>query len=171
MVNGAAMLIAKQRGVAYIGVLLLIALLEAALLATGQVWHTAVQRAKKADLVFIGGEFSRALASYYDSTPGQVKQYPQSLDELVLDRRYPVVRRYLRKIYMDPMTSKPEWGLVLVQGRIVGVHSLSADVPFKGRDAAGTQPGTYRNWVFKAEDGRPPAAALHSQSAIDASKQ
>jgi hypothetical protein len=42
------------------------------------------------------------------------------------------MQRYLRRIYRDPMTSKTEWGLVQsVDGRIMGVHSLSKDKPLK----------------------------------------
>ena len=54
------------------------------------------------------------------------------LEELLQDPRYPDIRRYLRKIYLDPMTGSAEWGLVTGPGgEIYGVHSLSGDEPLK----------------------------------------
>ena len=58
-------------------------------------------------------------------------RYPESLDDLLEDNRGLVTRRHLRKIFVDPMTGRSEWGLVRVGGRIVGVHSLSDAIPVK----------------------------------------
>ena len=42
------------------------------------------------------------------------------------------MQRYLRRIYRDPITGKPEWGLVQSPtGGIMGVHSLSNGRPIK----------------------------------------
>lgn len=79
--------------------------------------------------------------------------YPATLDELLKDERFPGVRRHLRKVFVDPMTGKTEWGLVQVSGRIVGIHSLSTAVPikqagFEGDEQAFTGAQSYAEWVF-----------------------
>lgn len=120
------------RGFTYIGLLIVVALIGVGLAAVGQVSHTSLQREKERELLFVGNEFKKAITRYYDSTPGAEKRFPKSLDDLLLDRRYPVVRRYLRRIYADPMTGSPQWGYVKGPGdTIMGVHSLSAQAPYK----------------------------------------
>jgi type II secretory pathway pseudopilin PulG len=79
--------------------------------------------------------------------------YPATLEELLKDERFPGVRRHLRKVFVDPMTGKAEWGLVQVSGRIVGIHSLSTAVPikqagFEGDEQAFTGAQSYAEWVF-----------------------
>lgn len=79
--------------------------------------------------------------------------YPGSLEELLKDERFPGVRRHLRKVFVDPMTGKAEWGLVQVSGRIVGIHSLSTAVPikqagFEGEEQAFIGAQSYVEWVF-----------------------
>jgi hypothetical protein len=94
------------------------------------------------------------------------------LQDLVEDRRYITVERHLRKIYVDPITGKRDWGLITdVNGAIVGVYSQSREVPLK-RDnfpeifGAFAQAGHYSDWKFgavipdttPAVDGPAPAA-------------
>lgn len=120
------------QGFTYIGLLIFIALMGVALAGTGVVWHTSARREKERELLFVGDQFRRAIALYYERTPGGAKQFPQTLEDLLLDRRYPNTQRYLRRLYADPLTGKLEWGLVKgPEGRIVGVFSLSEDAPFK----------------------------------------
>lgn len=119
-------------GFTYAGVLIAVALIGVGLAVTGEVWQTTVQRERERELLFVGDEFRRAITQYYESTPGTGKQFPKSLDDLVRDSRYPTTRRYLRKVYPDPMTGKREWGLVKGPGDgIMGVYSLSRKTPIK----------------------------------------
>jgi type II secretory pathway pseudopilin PulG len=141
-----------QFGFTYIGLLILIAIAGVALAGVGQLWSTASKRDKEAQLLFVGDEFRRAIGSYYEGSPG-VHQFPPSLEELLEDRRLPVVRRHLRKIYVDPMTGSKEWGLVKHGNGILGVHSLSEDKPlktanFRPEDAAFEGSGAYTDWNF-----------------------
>lgn len=102
------------------------------LAGTGVVWHTVAQREKERELLFVGNQFRRAIAQYYERSPGGGNRYPQSLEDLLIDKRYLATQRYLRRVYPDPITGKPEWGLVKGPGdRIVGIHSLSEDTPLK----------------------------------------
>jgi len=79
--------------------------------------------------------------------------YPASLEDLLKDERFPGIRRHLRKVFVDPMTGKAEWGLVQVSGRIVGIHSLSTAVPikqagFEGDEQAFTGAQSHAEWIF-----------------------
>jgi type II secretory pathway pseudopilin PulG len=136
-----------SEGFTYLGVLLAVAFCGVALAAAGSGWGAAAQRSKEQELLFVGGEFRRALESYYASSPGGTRESPRSLGELLLDPRFPVTRRHLRRVYVDPMTGRAEWGLILENDRIVGVHSLSGARPMRGRAAH------YSDWEFVA--GRP----------------
>lgn len=141
-----------QEGFTFIGVLLLVAIAGLALVATGELWSTAAKRDREAQLLFVGDEFRRAIGSYYESSPG-AKRFPEQLDDLLEDRRFPVVRRHLRKIYRDPMTNSQEWGLVQDGGRITGVYSVSSEAPLKtanfaGEDEAFKGSGAYADWRF-----------------------
>lgn len=119
------------RGFTYIGLLILIALMGVALAGTGMVWHIESRRAKERELLFSGDQIRRAIGLYYHRTPG-TKQFPQTLEDLLLDRRYPNTQRYLRRVYRDPLTDDANWGLVRgLEGGIVGVHSLSEMRPIK----------------------------------------
>lgn len=143
----------RARGFTYLGLLFAVALISATLGAAGVVWHTAKQREKERDLLFIGHEFRQAIGHYYNAS-GRVKQYPQSLEDLLRDPRTPGVQRYLRKLYNDPVTGKAEWGLVKGAGdRIIGVYSLSDEKPIKqnnfgiaDKDFEGAE--KYSQWRF-----------------------
>jgi type II secretory pathway pseudopilin PulG len=144
-----------QRGFTYIAVLLLIALQTAVVVAVGAVWHTAQKREKERELLFVGDQFRTAIRSYALSGPGVAGQLPRSLDDLLRDPRFPGVKRHLRKIFVDPMTRRAEWGLVRTPdgSGIAGVYSLSEEAPLK---TAGFGPAymefegaaSYSKWKF-----------------------
>jgi type II secretory pathway pseudopilin PulG len=141
-----------QFGFTYIGMLILVAIVGVALAGAGQLWSTIAKRDREAQLLFVGDEFRRAIGSYYEGSPG-VHQFPQALEDLLEDRRLPVVRRHLRKIYVDPMTGGTEWGLIKNGNSILGVHSLSKGKPlktanFRQEDAAFEGSGAYTDWIF-----------------------
>ena len=122
----------RIRGLTYIGLLIFIALMGIALAGTGVLWHSEMRREKERELLFVGEQFRRAIGLYYERTPGGAKQFPKSIEDLILDRRYPSAQRYLRRLYADPITGKAQWGLVTgPEGRIVGVYSLSEEQTLK----------------------------------------
>ena len=122
----------QAAGFTYIGLLIFIALMGIALAGTGVVTRSETQREKERELLFAGDQFRRAIELYYERSPGGRKQFPQSLEDLLLDKRYPATQRYLRRIYLDPITGKQEWGLVKgPEDRIVGIYSLSEEPPRK----------------------------------------
>lgn len=144
---------ARQSGYTYLLVLFIVAGLGLLVAQTGQVWHQAAQRDREAELLVIGVEFSRALSSYVKV--GANHSLPESLEQLVEDRRGPVLVRHLRRIYRDPFTGLPVWGLEKAGGRISGVYSLAQGVPIRQHDLPKELSGLtgevkgYADWVFR----------------------
>jgi hypothetical protein len=141
-----------------------VALAGIGLAAVAQVWSTASQRDREAELLFIGQQFRAALASYYEQSPG-AKQYPRSIDELLEDKRFPVPKRHLRRVYRDPMTGRREWGEVRYDQWLIGVHSLSEARPFKSalfrpEDAMLMGSERYADWRFVYQPAGFQSAAL-----------
>jgi hypothetical protein len=162
-----------HRGFSYIWTLLLIAGMGVTMVLSVELASTAARRDKEKELLAIGRQFRAALARYYESPSHTGKpEYPESLEQLLRDERVPGVRRHLRRIFIDPMTGKAEWGLKRIGGRIVGIHSLSGQTPIKqdGFEADSTQfrgRQSYAEWVFtypldalvQIESGLQPGAA------------
>lgn len=127
-------------------------------------WETVVRRDKEAELLYRGGAIKRAIDLYYRTSRAGFAQFPRSLQDLVKDPGSPAVRRYLRKVYSDPMT-EGEW--VLIQdgtGRIKGVRSASEAVPIKTsnfpeefKSFEGKK--KYSEWIFESN----PAGSLPGQ--------
>jgi len=141
---------AGQGGFTYIGLLFAIAILGITLATIGVVWSTQIRRDKEAELLYIGNQYRAAIGRYLNSGG----QYPLELADLVEDRRYPVARRYLRRIYPDPMTNGVDWErIVAPQGGIMGVASRSQAKPIKvagfdGGNVAFEKAETYNDWKF-----------------------
>jgi type II secretory pathway pseudopilin PulG len=140
----------KQRGFSYLGLLIAVAILGAGLAAFGEIASHAAQREKEAELLFRGNAFQQAIASYYRKDA----RYPQSLEQLLEDKRYPMPVRHLRKLYTDPMTGNPDWVLIEAPGGgFMGVHSRSEDAPIKTanfsiRYAGFENAARYADWKF-----------------------
>jgi type II secretory pathway pseudopilin PulG len=121
-----------------------------------------VRREREARLLEVGQSYVQAIGSYYEASPGVVKQWPMSLDDLTDDKRFVGIRRHLRKLYPDPIRRSREWGLVTVGdgGGIAGVYSRSEEQPLRSvaLDLGGLvlDPAQrYSDWKFVY---RPPAA-------------
>lgn len=143
-----------QRGLIYVALLLALAAVGGLSAIGLKVAQSIQARQAEAELLAIGLEFRNALQSYAEATPNGLPPSPETLDELLRDRRYPGIKRHLRRLYHDPMTGKAEWGVVRgVDRRIVGIHSLSAGKVFK---RSGFMPGmetltekeVYSDWIF-----------------------
>lgn len=121
----------KQWGFTYIGLLMVVAIAGIGMAGVGIVWHQDTQREREKELLFIGNEYRNAIASYYENTLGEAKQFPATLEDLLADQRFPNTKRHLRKLYKDPMAFGKPWQLVLQQGQIIGVFSASKEAPIK----------------------------------------
>lgn len=121
------------RGFTYVSLIILVAiigLVAATTLKTGAMLQRGVA---ERELLDVGAQFSDALQSYAAATPPGQPAQPPSLQELLRDPRYPGVRRHLRKILVDPMTGKAEWGVVYLANQVgvIAVYSLSDAKPIK----------------------------------------
>ncbi|HWA38669.1 MAG TPA: type II secretion system protein [Burkholderiales bacterium] len=152
-----------QHGFTYIALLIAVAVSGAALASIGELASRSAQREKEKELLFAGGEMRRAIGEFYERAPGGAKRYPKSLEELLEDRRQPVPQRYLRRIYPDPFSGKPEWGLVEApEGGVMGVYSRSPLEPirtgrFPPEYEAFEKAKSYSDWQFVYAPPAPPA--------------
>lgn len=119
-------------GFTYLGLMLVVAIMGILMTLAAGVWQTTMQREKEAELLFVGDQIQAAIGQYYEHSSGGENRYPAKLEELLLDSRFPDLKRHLRKIYMDPMTGSRNWGLILSEeGGIRGVYSTSSLIPLK----------------------------------------
>jgi hypothetical protein len=134
-------------------VLFTLAIMAPGLALIGELWATSLRREKEAELIHIGNAYYRAIMLYYESPTG-VRRYPRQLEHLLKDERFPETRRYLRKLYPDPMTGSIEWGTLRApDGGIMGVFSLGQGTPlkttyFKPTDARLAGAARYSDWKF-----------------------
>ena len=143
----------RQAGVTFLVLLFAIAIAGIALSGAAVVWQMEVRREKEKELLFVGEEYRQAIARYANASPSGHLDYPEKLEDLVLDRRFPMPVRHLRRIYRDPLGGDREWMLIRQQGRIIGVASKSLEKPIK---VAGFGPRqsdfegakTYAEWRF-----------------------
>lgn len=107
-------------------------------------------------LLEIGEDFRRALDSYRTATPIGQRTSPATLHDLLRDPRYPSVRRHLRRLPVDPITGRPDWGTVRgPDGGIAAIHSQSAAMPLKQANFSASWQSLagktrYRDWEFSA---------------------
>lgn len=123
----------RQRGFTYLGLIILVAILGLVGAAGLKMGSLLQRQAAEQELLDIGAQFSDALYSYAAATPAGQPQQPPNLAALLRDPRFPQVRRHLRKLFVDPVTGRAEWGLLYQPGSngIIGVHSLSKAAPLK----------------------------------------
>ena len=132
--------IKSKKGFIYLSLLLAIIIIGIATATLVPLWSTMVKGEKEEELLF-----RQAISRYY----ADHKRYPQDLKDLLDDRTQLQPRRYLRRIYPDPMTGKTDWKLDLVVDRtkaisgIKDIHSSSNGKPLKSIQGKN---GTYSDW-------------------------
>ena len=113
-----------------------------------ELWSTQVKREKEEELLFRLGEIRRGITRYR----ADHNRLPKELKDLLEDKTQMQVRRYLRRIYPDPMTGKADWDLKLVVDRagiisgIEDVHSKSKGKPMRVLPGKPTEGLTYKDW-------------------------
>ncbi|MFN0160536.1 MAG: type II secretion system protein [Burkholderiales bacterium] len=165
----------RAGGFTYVGLLILVAVIAGASASALSFGASAQRRMVEEELLFVGMEFRAAIASFHQTAQG-LRRYPRDFDELLKDPRDPGVKRHLRRVYPDPLTGRPEWGIVRApDGGIMGVHSLSRDTPIKQanfpedwKEFEGKS--SYRDWqfVFAPSAVQPAGAAGGAPRAGDA---
>ncbi len=142
----------NSRGFTYIALLAALVIIGISLGAAGKYWQNVMLRDKEEELLFRGDQYRQAIELYYTAkTPNQ---YPQSIDDLLVDNRTGSGKRHLRQRYKDPFTGED---FVEIRdpltNRITGVHSGSDKTPLKQanfpvpyEDFAGKE--KYSDWQF-----------------------
>jgi type II secretory pathway pseudopilin PulG len=121
---------ASQSGYTLVTLLVVVFLVSLGLSIAGPTWREQNRRLHERELLRVGMLYAHALADFRASSPGSLKAYPNSLEELLLDPRYLGVRRHLRRLYPDPIDPTQPWGLTKdADGHITGVYSQSVDEP------------------------------------------
>lgn len=147
----------REHGLVLLAVLLFILVTTLAASSLVVMHTTQLQREKEEELLFIGGQFRKAITSYYNTIPaGGARALPPSLEELVNDSRFPRPVHHLRRLYPDPMTGRPDWEIIYESGGVVGVKSRSGKPTikktgfakdfehFEGKDS-------YSDWSFSIQ--------------------
>ena len=153
----------RSGGFTYFGVLFLVTLTGLGLAIAGTTWTLATKRARERELLWAGTQYSRAIQAYYLQSNG-VRRYPDRLEDLLEDQRFPQPRHHLRQLYLDPVSRQPFKTVIGPEGRIAGVYSPSDDTPlkqdnfpFRWQQFKGLQ--HYSDWQFVADSAKPAASA------------
>lgn len=145
-----------EAGFTLLALLALTAMISLTTTIAAQRWVDKTRHEREHALVRIANTYASAIAAYRDRTPGGGREYPATLDDLLLDTRYQGVARHLRQLYPDPLDPGRPWGLVRDDGgHIVGVYSNDDRTPFAtvapaGASAQRSPATTYADWKFIA---------------------
>jgi len=142
----------NEGGYAYVMVLAAVVILGILAETAVSLISTQVKRDREEELLFRGSAYQQAIQDYYLSTPPGGVSYPQNLQDLLSDPRFPGRKRHIRILYPDPMGK--DWNLVKGPGGVIqGVVSPSHEKPLKqaGFPASwasfeGAQ--HYSDWIF-----------------------
>ena len=139
------------RGFTYLGLLVAVAVMGILLAVVGEVVATTARRDREEQLLWVGHQYRSAIARYWN----QRRTYPQALQDLLGSAPDdPVLVRYIRRLYPDPMTDAVDWVLLPApSGGIMGVASSSSRAPLKtahfdDADKAFEDASTYGDWKF-----------------------
>ena len=111
-----------------------------------ELWSTKAQREKEEELLFRLNQYRQAILQYRTAN----NRLPKELKDLLEDRSRLQVRRYLRRLYPDPMTGKPDWILKTLVDKtgqssgIQDVNSRSTGKPIK--IIQGKLADSYQGW-------------------------
>ena len=123
----------RQQGFTYLSLVILLAIIGLVGAAALKVEALMARAAAEEELLETGAAFSAALDSYAAATPEGKPTQPPTLQDLLKDTRFPTIRRHLRKVFIDPISGKAEWGITYIGDKsgIVGIYSLSQAQPLK----------------------------------------
>ncbi|MES2547075.1 MAG: hypothetical protein V4575_05165 [Pseudomonadota bacterium] len=113
----------SQTGLSYLAVLFLLAAIALSLAIVAQNEDTQLKREKEQDWLYIGKQYERAIASYYQLSPNGLNELPNKVDDLLLDKRFVAPVHHLRKAYLDPLTNQSWLFLMNEENQLIGVVS------------------------------------------------
>jgi hypothetical protein len=92
-----------EKGYVIIILMLAVFAITIGMLVAVPFWQTEVRREQEEELIFRGKQYVEAVRLYTAENPGR---FPATLKELL-------EKKYLRKLYKDPMTESGEWTIIL----------------------------------------------------------
>ena len=115
----------QEEGYSMASLLVILSVLSVALGFLLPVWETVIKREREAELIFRGEQYARAIGLYQRK---YANAYPKSIDDLLNER-------FLRKEYIDPMTSDGQFELIF-EGELTQSNSNNEplQVGFTSRD-------------------------------------
>jgi hypothetical protein len=145
--------LARQQGVTYFWALLMVLFITLGLGKLLEKVAMTNKREHEVELLYIGNLYRDAIRQYAQSTPVGAKPYPEKLDNLLRDPRYPVIRRYLRRLYSDPVTGEALMPIPAPGGGVMGVRSASLRKPvkvagFREDQTSFAKARSYQQWEF-----------------------
>lgn len=164
----------NNRGFALLAVLTMVVVMGIALGAAGLSWRIIMKREREKELLFRGTQIQDAITRWYSlKSVDQAAMPLRDLKDLLKDPRTPNTVRYLRRLYLDPMTNK-EWELIVDPSKgIQGVASTSQETPLKTagfpeelQDFADKK--SYREWRFVSTPSTPSAQPPGASNATPA---
>ncbi|MDA8383509.1 MAG: type II secretion system protein [Betaproteobacteria bacterium] len=142
-----------QRGFALLFAIMLVAILAVGATGATLLWSVRAKEERETQLLFVGNAYRNAIRDYYFAVPGH-PAFPQRLQDLLRDPRFPQVVRHLRTLYPDPLTGQPMRVIRDPASHgIVGVYSAAPGRPLKvgnfpAHDAYFTGAKSYAQWRF-----------------------
>ena len=177
-------------GFTFIAALMIVILMGILLGAVGQSWQMVMKREREAELLFRGGQILDAIKGWRNPRPIAGQPNPparplRELKDLLEDPNSLQKRRYLRRLYKDPITNKD---FDIIKGDptvgVIGVASSSTEKPLKidFRNMSGVyktfdKKDKYSDWKFVPTDlqsripGRTTVAPLPGQSPLPGGMQ
>jgi type II secretory pathway pseudopilin PulG len=98
---------ARSRGYMIIMLMFLLSVMALGLTVAYPVWKTQIQREREDELIFRGRQYVEAIRLFQAKNPGR---FPKSFRDLV-------EKKFLRRLYPDPMTADGEWNIILQSGQ------------------------------------------------------
>lgn len=123
----------RQHGFTYLSLMILLAIIGLVTASSIKLGSVLQRSRAEQELLEIGAAFSDALQSYAEATPSGQPTMPPTLKDLLRDPRFPTLKRHLRKIFVDPVTGRAEWGIVYAGDHtgVLAIYSLSSARPVK----------------------------------------
>lgn len=123
----------QEKGFTYIALLALIAVWSISLCLTVEVFEKKRQREIHTQLVWVAKQYTHAIESYYYSASADKRKLPNTLDELLEDKRFYPPARHLRSIYIDETNSGFDLKPIQTDQGLIGVKTFFQASDLKGK--------------------------------------
>lgn len=129
----------SKKGYALLTAIIALNIFAILMLKARDMWEREMQRDLEAELLFRARQYVTAIELYMKKNPNM---FPTSL-ELLYEKKF------LRKLYKDPMTEEGKWNVVMRSGKPgAGIRGDSGDSGSRsGRSGGGGRGGTGALWI------------------------